>query len=90
MLIVLVLIFAFVLMSYFPNEQTNSQNPKISLQGVLHPFFTDIPTVKWVVYNGKHVYVGLDANFDPENPGPLKIIMSNAAREAAKYGNRSI
>jgi len=90
MLIVLIVIFAFVLMSYFPNEQTRSTNPTISLQGVLHPFFKDIPTVKWVVYNGKQVYVGFDANFNPDRPDPLKMIMGNAAREASKAGHRAI
>ena len=89
-LIVLVLIFFFVLLSYFPNEQTSLPSPNVSLQSVLDPFFRNIPTVKWVVYNGKQVYVGFDANFNPERADPLKMIMWNAAKEASKAGHRAI
>lgn len=90
LLVVFAVIFAIGLINRSSDEQPSEPKPIISLQGVLAPFFKDIPTVQWVIYNGKQVYVGFDANFDPDRPGPLKIIMGNAARLASNSGHRAI
>ena len=78
----------FLILCVGCEEQPNESNPTVSLQDTLEPFFGDIPTVQWVVYNGKEVYVGFDANYNPDQPDPLKIIMGNAAKIAHKAGHR--
>lgn len=89
--LILVLVIFGLVAFFSSNKKTmERQIPSISLEAILRPFFKEIPTVKWVVYDSRRVYVGFEANFDPERPDPLKMITGNAARQAADAGYRSI
>jgi hypothetical protein len=60
--------------------------PAANLEVVLRPFFEDVQSVRWVIFDGHKAYVGFEANYNPASPGPLETIMANAGRLAHRRG----